>query len=158
MNEVKYYRKKPVVIQAYQTDKVMYIETLEGTHKANVGDFIITGVHGEQYPCKPDIFQKTYEQVTEKDYLALKDRPIYADIICYSKKEYEEYDSAIEKQKAMKIKTNSSSKVKAFDGEDKILTYDCYPCPNCGKWITANVNHKYCEWCGQKLDWSDIEE
>ena len=66
MNEVKYYRKKPVVIQAYQTDKVMYIETLEGTHKANVGDFIITGVHGEQYPCKPDIFQKTYEQVTEK--------------------------------------------------------------------------------------------
>ena len=59
------YRKKPVVIEAYQTDKVMYIETLEGTHKANVGDYIITGVHGEQYPCKPDIFEETYERVPD---------------------------------------------------------------------------------------------
>ena len=65
MNEIRKYRKKPVVIEAYQTDKVMYIETLEGIHKANVGDYIITGVHGEQYPCKPDIFKKTYELVEE---------------------------------------------------------------------------------------------
>lgn len=60
------FRKKPVVIEAYQTDKVMYIETLEGIHKANPGDWIITGVHGEQYPCKPDIFAKTYEKVEDK--------------------------------------------------------------------------------------------
>lgn len=59
----KKYRKKPIVIEAYQTDKVMYIETLEGTMKANVGDYIITGVNGEQYPCKPDIFKQTYELV-----------------------------------------------------------------------------------------------
>lgn len=57
------YRKKPVVIEAYQTDKEMIIHTLEGDHKANIGDYIITGVHGEQYPCKPDIFAKTYEKV-----------------------------------------------------------------------------------------------
>lgn len=57
----KKYRKKPIVIEAYQTDKDMYIETLEGTMKANVGDYIITGVKGEQYPCKPDIFEQTYE-------------------------------------------------------------------------------------------------
>lgn len=43
----------------------MYIETLEGTMKASVGDYIIKGVNGEFYPCKPDIFEKTYEEVTE---------------------------------------------------------------------------------------------
>ena len=59
------FRKKPVVIEAYQTDKEMDIETLEGTMHANKGDWIITGVHGEQYPCKPDIFEKTYEPVTD---------------------------------------------------------------------------------------------
>ena len=39
----------------------LYIDTLEGTHHASVGDYIIRGVNGEIYPCKPDIFQKTYE-------------------------------------------------------------------------------------------------
>jgi hypothetical protein len=59
------YRKKPVVIEAYQTDKEFEIKTLEGTMKADIGDWIITGVKGEQYPCKPDIFEKTYDLVTE---------------------------------------------------------------------------------------------
>lgn len=63
MNETKRYRKKPVIITAYQTDKEMKIETLEGPLHASIGDFIITGVNGEQYPCKPDIFEKTYELV-----------------------------------------------------------------------------------------------
>ena len=57
------YRKKPVVIEAYQTDKEMIIHTLEGDMKADIGDYIITGVQGEQYPCKPDIFEQTYEKV-----------------------------------------------------------------------------------------------
>ena len=39
------------------------IETLEGCMKANVGDWIIKGVNGEFYPCKPDIFVKTYESI-----------------------------------------------------------------------------------------------
>ncbi len=43
----------------------MYIETLEGVHRADPGDWIITGVKGEQYPCKPDIFDKTYERAEE---------------------------------------------------------------------------------------------
>lgn len=60
------YRKKPIIIEAYQTDKEIFIETLEGTMKANIGDYIITGVNGEQYPCKPDIFEKTYEPVVEE--------------------------------------------------------------------------------------------
>ena len=39
----------------------LYINTLEGVHHVSYGDFIIRGVHGELYPCKPDIFEKTYE-------------------------------------------------------------------------------------------------
>lgn len=57
------YIKKPVVVEAYQTDKEMVIHTLEGDMKASIGDYIITGVNGEQYPCKLDIFEKTYEEV-----------------------------------------------------------------------------------------------
>jgi hypothetical protein len=55
------FRKRPVVIEAYQTDRTMEIPTLEGTMRADPGDWIITGVQGEQYPCKPDIFEQTYE-------------------------------------------------------------------------------------------------
>ena len=61
------YRKKPIVIEAYQTDKEIDIETLEGTIHASIGDYIITGVNGEQYPCKPNIFEKTYEPVRAFD-------------------------------------------------------------------------------------------
>lgn len=59
------YKKKPVIIEAYQTDKELDIETLEGIMHASIGDFIITGVHGEQYPCKPDIFYETYDLIEE---------------------------------------------------------------------------------------------
>ena len=59
-NKMEQYCKLPIPITAYQTDKEMNIETLEGVMHANVGDYIITGVNGEQYPCKPDIFAKTY--------------------------------------------------------------------------------------------------
>lgn len=42
----------------------IYIETLEGEMRADPGDWIIRGVQGEFYPCKPDIFEATYEPVT----------------------------------------------------------------------------------------------
>ena len=45
------FRKKQVVIDAYQTDKELYIDTLEGRMHANAGDWIITGIKGEKYPC-----------------------------------------------------------------------------------------------------------
>lgn len=85
----KKYRKKPVIIEAVQwtglnvkeiqnftqqdfyrrnttdADLIRIIDTLEGTHETTVGDFIIKGVHGEFYPCKPDIFEKTYEEVND---------------------------------------------------------------------------------------------
>ena len=41
----------------------LLIETLEGTMSANEGDYTIKGISGEFYPCKPDIFHKTYEEV-----------------------------------------------------------------------------------------------
>lgn len=44
----------------------LYIDTLEGTHHVSVGDYVIRGVKGELYPCKPDIFEKTYEACEER--------------------------------------------------------------------------------------------
>ena len=41
----------------------MTIHTLEGDHKVSVGDYVIKGVAGEFYPCKPDIFKQTYDHV-----------------------------------------------------------------------------------------------
>lgn len=89
------YRKRPVVIDAFRwtgghnqdedpdwivdaivrgrawitdagSDSVyMMIVTLEGPIRAEQGDYIIRGVHGELYPCKPDIFKETYEAVND---------------------------------------------------------------------------------------------
>lgn len=48
----------------YSTNELcIYIFTLEGKMKAMPGDYIIRGIQGEHYPCKPDIFDKTYEAV-----------------------------------------------------------------------------------------------
>lgn len=92
---IKKFRKKPVVIDAIQWDGTAHstllienfvgqslalrpnpegqtadrhflmIPTLESPHEASVGDWIIKGVNGEFYPCKPDIFEKTYEPVND---------------------------------------------------------------------------------------------
>jgi len=75
------YRKKPVVIEAVQAEEgamsalpgvvrdcdlqAWVIVTLEGKMIVSPGDWIITGVKGEKYPCKPDIFEATYELVEE---------------------------------------------------------------------------------------------
>lgn len=45
-----------------------WIRTLEGDHTVTPGDWIITGVKGEHYPCKPDIFEMTYEPVKNKNF------------------------------------------------------------------------------------------
>ena len=85
-----FYKKKPVVIEAIQWsgenninaiiewlgDNLIseesnvgtvgrWIKTLEGNMMISYGDYIIKGVNGEFYPCKPDIFEKTYEKVAE---------------------------------------------------------------------------------------------
>ena len=81
---MKKYRKKPVIIEAVQwtgsnyvemekfitsnfwhmaQSECLEIETLEGNHRAIKGDWIIKGIKGEFYPCKPDIFEATYDPV-----------------------------------------------------------------------------------------------
>lgn len=49
--------------KAYFDNDILYIKTLEGNLITNIGDYIIQGIKGEFYPCKPDIFHKTYEPV-----------------------------------------------------------------------------------------------
>lgn len=61
----KKYRKKPVVVEAYICTEPVVVQTLEGPLTAQVGDYIITGIRGEKYPCKPDVFLKTYEEVAD---------------------------------------------------------------------------------------------
>ena len=58
MNRKEKFQKKPVIVEAYQTDKEMIIQTLEGDMKASPGDWIITGVNGEQYPCNQIYLKK----------------------------------------------------------------------------------------------------
>lgn len=60
-----------IIDTAWEVDKGaphvnMIIKTLEGEYICRKGDFIIKGVHGEFYPCKPDIFEKTYEKEMEQ--------------------------------------------------------------------------------------------
>lgn len=90
------FRKKPVVIEAWKIDSndrnmpewvftsnrvqwrdaggtKLEIETLEGLMVGNKGDYLIKGVAGELYPCKPDIFEMTYDPVDDTDpYLSTK--------------------------------------------------------------------------------------
>lgn len=61
------YRKKPLIVEAVKLTRTVVIKTLEGEMTGNPGDWIITGVNGEQYPCKDDVFQKSYEEVRDGD-------------------------------------------------------------------------------------------
>lgn len=80
------FRKKPVEIEAvkftgsnwgeietfvpvgrYNDDGTFQIVTLEGEHKCSIGDYVIKGVKGEFYPCKPDIFEATYDEVPDEN-------------------------------------------------------------------------------------------
>lgn len=63
LEELREFLKDADVDNNYLNEEKLYIETLEGTMCANVGDYIIKGVKGEFYPCKPDIFELTYEKV-----------------------------------------------------------------------------------------------
>jgi hypothetical protein len=59
------YRKRPVVVFAARMDEPFEVETLEGTMRGNAGDYLICGVKGEYYPCKPDVFAATYEALPD---------------------------------------------------------------------------------------------
>lgn len=116
MAENKMYCKLPIPITAYQTDKAFDIETLEGVMHASVGDYIITGVNGEQYPCKPDVFEKTY-------------------IPCGSKNKMEQVAALFGK------KLNEEFKIKLFTGRVWIVKFTSNGLKHCHKdyeWLRAN--------------------
>lgn len=85
MTNVIRYRKKPVVVEAFCTTwplcywpewegvreegNKIFCDTLEGPLEVKWGDWIIKGIKGEVYPCKPDIFEATYEAVSESNEL-----------------------------------------------------------------------------------------
>ena len=54
-------RKKPIEVLALQIHKPFIVHTLEGEMLGQPGDYLIRGVEGECYPCKKEIFEKTYE-------------------------------------------------------------------------------------------------
>jgi len=66
MSDWQKFRKRPVIIEAKLLTHRTHVQTLEGVMLGNVGDWLIRGVNGELYPCKPDIFEKTYEKVGEQ--------------------------------------------------------------------------------------------
>jgi hypothetical protein len=63
------FRKRPVVVNAvrYTGQRKRVIQTLEGPMTASPGDWIITGVKGEKYAVKDDVFQQTYEPVSQRN-------------------------------------------------------------------------------------------
>jgi hypothetical protein len=56
---------RAIAMETYRANGTLTIPTLEGKMLAMTGDFIIKGVNGEFYPCKPDIFHKTYEMIND---------------------------------------------------------------------------------------------
>ena len=132
------YRKKPVVIEAVQylreenigaiqdfiddgslfygpEDNEYYIRTLEGDHRCTKYDYIIKGVAGEFYPCKPDIFEMTYEPVA------------------ISKAETTgcHYCIGIESHGIVAVKTVIDEYLRVIPAYDTPYNY----CPNCGRKI-----------------------
>ncbi len=55
------YVKRPVKVQAKKMDAPFDVETLEGVMHGNAGDYLVIGTKGEQYPCKPDIFEAIHQ-------------------------------------------------------------------------------------------------
>lgn len=62
---MKYRKKTTVLIEAIRMPVSFQVGTLEGVMSGDAGDWLITGINGEQYPCKHEIFMKTYEPVEE---------------------------------------------------------------------------------------------
>ena len=156
------YRKKPVVIEAFQYDGdlidstgyyyvpewaqyanfegilyygdykgkpgELFIKTLEGNMHVNVGDYIIKGIQGEIYPCKPSIFEATYEKVNDEN------------------------SETITKETSLNVIVES-----LIEGANSFIM----KCPSCNKkiissqqaYIHDNIKREwYCRNCGQKLN------
>ena len=108
------YRKKPTVVEAMQLTNEnllevkewcngelvpnaetsgydLYISTLEGIMHADINDYIIQGVEGNFYPCKPDIFEKTYEVASQQSQLDDKQKIVLEWLVAYADKDSGDY-------------------------------------------------------------------
>ena len=57
--------KKPIPIRCYQVNEPFKVETLEGVMEGKAGDYLMIGLRGEMYPCAKEIFEETYELISE---------------------------------------------------------------------------------------------
>ena len=96
MEKMAKFRKKPVVIEAVRITEETTIDTREGTLKGYPGEWLITGVEGEVYPCGDEIFRKTYEAADEEAAKLLAD---LREALVGSKR------SGLAEKQALKLKT-----------------------------------------------------
>lgn len=148
----------------YFSEGELYIKTLEGTHHASVGDYIIRGVKGELYPCKPDIFLQTYQELSEtvvdekfsKEFM--KTLPNRVSFKCLTDEFTDTYDK-VYKVVSDSLDKQIPSEVKVLKSEQDtkvgsvVFKKGCklYKCSNCNVFI-HNIDN-YCKNCGQKLEW-----
>lgn len=57
------YKSLPKIIKAVQMSEDFEVDTLEGLMHGNAGDYLVTGIQGERYPCKKEIFEASYEVI-----------------------------------------------------------------------------------------------
>ena len=115
------FKKKPVVIDAFQNNdpfkvvrwiqlndgdtrlrvegRALFIQTLEGEMRASPGDWVIRGVQGEYYPCKPDIFEQTYELESQIQHLCLDKKDLHAEIVRWKEQSNNHYMQVCELDK-----------------------------------------------------------
>ena len=146
------YIKKPVEVEAVQFDGTdesvewllpqlksgeigracnkLYIKTLEGVMEAKVGDYVIKGVNGEFYPCKPDIFEKTYEKIEDDD--LLNEKPIFFEDLkngytkAYTKSDIDmliKYNKRLKEELLMERTLNEAEFKKQLDTSNEVIKY-----------------------------------
>ena len=146
------YIKKPVEVEAVQFDGTdesvewllpqlksgeigracnkLYIKTLEGVMEAKVGDYVIKGVNGEFYPCKPDIFEKTYEKIEDDD--LLNEKPIFFEDLkngytkAYTKSDIDmliKYNKRLKEELLMERTLNEAEFKKQLDISNEVIKY-----------------------------------
>jgi len=155
------FRKKPVVIEATQWFKMGdhpavghngsekgIIQTLEGPMTVSPGDWIITGVKGEHYPCKPDIFEATYE--------AAEPAPVKAQW-CYSVNEENYYGSHDTEAEAhgeaqqhlhydMEVGDTAEYWVAKVKAAEEFLT---------AQWVGQSIADSMEDWLADEIGWDD---
>lgn len=137
----------------YYDGPELYIKTLEGDHHVSVNDYIIQGVHGELYPCKPDIFSKTYRSAKNNITEAKA-----ADLLRYME-DYTDDEKMLQAAELALIAMERQYPKKPVMRENMYEPYADFLCPKCKKLVcrsrSIEVEPNFCSRCGQRLDWEE---